>query len=108
MKASKWLSSYVRKDSVTEPLLLTFSSVEVEEVGPPNEKEEKLVAYFEELEQGVVLGSKTVLRFLVGNFGDETADWIGKKVVLYVDNNILYAGKRIGGLRFRLPEKGAK
>jgi hypothetical protein len=37
-------------------------------------------------------------------FGDDTDLTIGKQIVVYVDPNISYAGKIIGGIRMRAPK----
>ncbi len=35
---------------------------------------------------------------------DDTDDWIGKEIVLYTDPNVVYGGKRTGGIRIRAPK----
>jgi hypothetical protein len=35
---------------------------------------------------------------------EDTDDWTGKKIVLYNDPNVSYAGKIIGGIRVRAPK----
>jgi hypothetical protein len=105
MKANRFLSPYVRSADVKAAVLLTVASVEAEELGLEDQKEEKLVAYFAELDQGAVLGSKAVLNFFVDEFGEDTNGWVGKKVIMYKDPTIEYMGKRVGGIRFRLPDE---
>ena len=34
-------------------------------------------------------------------FGGETEEWIGKRVTLFVDPNVIYAGKKVPGLRIK-------
>jgi hypothetical protein len=36
---------------------------------------------------------------------DDPEEWIGQRVELYVDDNVNYAGKRVGGVRLRKPTK---
>jgi hypothetical protein len=35
---------------------------------------------------------------------DDTDHWIGQRVVLYVDPNVSYGGKVVGGIRIRAPK----
>lgn len=99
MRASKFMSTYLRKEEIDGDQELTISSVEVEEVGP--EKDPKPVMYFKEIEKGMIIGSKAVLNTLIDAFGDETDEWVGKKITVYVDPNVAFKGKRIGGLRVK-------
>lgn len=102
MKAGRFLSNYLKVTDVKEPLEVTISSVASEEFGrEDDEKEKKLVLYFKELEQGLVLG-KTLLNFCITRFGtDETDEWLGKKVTLYHDPNVFFRGQRVGGIRLK-------
>ena len=38
---------------------------------------------------------------------DDTDDWKGKRVVLYVDPTVMYAGQVVGGIRVRRPKPTA-
>ena len=90
-----------------EPLPVTISSVEEMEVGQP--KESKLVIFFKELEQGLVAGAG--IQRLLGELFDphydaetgssDTDTWLGQEMVLYYDPNVLFQGKRVGGVRLR-------
>ena len=102
MKTSKHLSKFLKTKDVKAPTNVTISAVEEQEF----QEETKLVVYFAEIEQGLVC-AKTVIRDLNTFFSPENEDtdeWIGNKAVLYNDPNVLYQGKRVGGLRLRLPE----
>jgi hypothetical protein len=35
---------------------------------------------------------------------DNTDDWIGKQIVLFVDPSVSFAGKIVGGIRLRAPK----
>lgn len=45
--------------------------------------------------------NKTNGRILQGHFGDDTDGWIAKKVVVSHDPDVMYAGRRVGGIRVR-------
>ena len=62
----------------------------------------KLVVYFEDTAPGMVL-NQTNLRTLINAFGDDDSDMIGKEIELYADRNVMMGGRRVGGLRIRIP-----
>lgn len=70
-----------------------------EAVGLGEKQERKLVVYFKEIEQGLVL-NKTNGKMLVKNFGDETDAWVGQPVELYVAE-VEYQGETQLGIRIR-------
>lgn len=106
MSISRFLSNFLKVDSIKEPTTVTVQSVAVEEIG--QEKEEKLVLYFKEFDQGLI-PSKQVIRFLLASAKlTEAADLpelqkaiVNKQFVMYVDPNVYYGGNRVGGLRLR-------
>jgi len=101
MKISKFVSNYIKSADLKKPQTVTISTVEVEKFEPKDRPaEEKLVLYTVELDQGVVLCKAAILQ-LEELFGDETDGWLGKKVVIFCDPNIMFGGKRVGGIRFK-------
>ena len=46
--------------------------------------------------------NNTNLNELVEKLGRDPRDWIGALIGLYVDTNVIYAGKRVAGLRLRV------
>lgn len=99
MKARRFLGSYLQKEDVPDPVIVTVASSSEESLDE-NEKA-KLILYFEEFEKGLVC-NVTNINTLIDIFrSDETDDWVGKKAVLFVDKGVMYAGKRVGGLRLR-------
>lgn len=102
MKVGKFVSPFLKADDVKAPMTLTIESVE--SVSFRNEGEEDrecILVKFREVDQGAVAG-KPALRQLIEIFGsDETEDWLAKKVVLFVDKDVKYKGKRMACLRFR-------
>ena len=47
--------------------------------------------------------NKTNLRILIKAYGRSTADWIDKTIILYVDPNVMFSGRLVGGVRVRIP-----
>lgn len=101
MKQSKFLK---KEDCGPNGILVTLSSVSEMNVALPSAPEEyKWCAHFVEVELPLVLNS-TNLQIMAAVFGsEETDEWTGKKIVLYNDPNVSYAGKLTGGIRCRAP-----
>ena len=81
------------------PQKVTVRRVTSEEIGIGDQKTTKMVLYFGEMEQGLVL-NKTNGKLLVKLFGDETDSWVGQTVELYVAE-VEYQGEKQAGLRLR-------
>lgn len=95
----KWLKS----SDVEKPAIVTISGATEEELqNLEGKKDNRIALSFEEDLPGLIL-NQTNKFFLIDAYGDETDDWIGKKIVIYVAN-IPYQGKMVSGLRVRLPK----
>lgn len=102
MKVGKFISPYLRADDVKAPMTLTIESVEAVAFKNDDEPDrECILVKFREIDQGVVAG-KPSLRQLVEILGtDESDEWVGKKVCLFVDPSVKFKGKKMACLRFR-------
>jgi hypothetical protein len=100
MFPGKWL----KKEDVPTPVVGTITRVTREEVNADNGgKELKVVMAFAEsnLKPMILnIGNATAVTEM---YGDDSANWIGKRVEIYTDPNVMFGGKRIGGLRLRAP-----
>lgn len=101
-------SKFMKKEDVGAGALMTVEGCEphnvAKEGAPP---ENKWCLTFAEMDKPLVLNS-TNIQLCERIFGsDDTDEWIGKKLVLYTDPNVSYAGKIVGGIRVRAP-KAAK
>lgn len=75
--------------------------VEVETLGQGDDQETKPVLYFRGKDKGLAL-NKTNAETITDICGsDETDDWRGKSIILYVDKNVRMGDKRVGGIRVR-------
>lgn len=101
MNPHKFLTSYLKADQLKgREMTCTICDCRAEQVGRGEDQSEKLVVYFQEIDQGLVL-NKSNLSYLIGALGDETEMWIGKRVTVYHDPNVMFAGRRVGGLRVK-------
>ena len=107
MYESKWLRS---ADLGDEDATVTIKRLREEEVGTDKEgkEESKLVAYFAEWDKPLVL-NKTNTLTLAAILGDETDDWINKRVTLFV-TEVQFGKEMVPAIRIRkkLPRPAAK
>ena len=96
-------SSYLKQSDFDEAgLIVTVSHVEQKNVAREDEPpENKWVAYFKEYEKGMVLNTTNINGLAKACDSDDTDNWPGKEVVVYVDPNVGYGGKTTGGLRIK-------
>jgi len=103
-KVSEMLpSSYLKQSDFDENgLICTVARVEQENVAREDEPpEHKWVVYFAEFEKAMVLNSTNINGLAKACDSDDTDDWPGKEVVVYVDPTVSFGGKVTGGLRIK-------
>lgn len=98
-------SKFLKKEDVGGGALMTVQGCEqynvAKEGAPP---ENKWCLTFEETDKPLVLNSTNIqLCERIFN-SDDTDVWVGKRIVLYTDPNVSYAGKVVGGIRVRAPK----
>jgi len=98
-------SKYLRKEDLDDELIVTIKALKLEDM-PGGNGEQRWVIYFKEQQKGLV-ANNTTLRVLEKALGDESDAWVGKKVVLYVDDGVTFKGQVVGGLRLRPVKKSA-
>jgi hypothetical protein len=76
---------------------LQIAEVVKEEVG--QDKQKKMVLYFQDRKKGLVL-NKTNSAALAAKFGDDTTDWVGKNAQLFTEL-VHFQGRTTDGLRVR-------
>ncbi len=102
-------SKFLKQSDIDSPKLWTISDVKKQNVAPENKDPEyKGVMFFEESEKGMVLNKVNLQRAQTTCKSDDTNDWIGQKIVVFVDEEVEYGGKQVGGLRLRAPKPTKK
>lgn len=93
-------SSYLKAADLKKATVVTIEDFKQEKVG--QDQEEKWVLYAKEMTKGIVL-NKTMGEQLKAIFGDveDSDELLGKKIEIYVDRTVPFAGKIVGGVRFR-------
>jgi hypothetical protein len=102
MRVSEMTSSkFLKQSDITAPTKVTIKGLKLENVARDDEEpEKKWTISFREFDKGMVL-NKVNLSRLADAHGDETDNWIGKQVWLYVDEDVEFGGKVVGGLRLK-------
>lgn len=96
------VSKFLRKEDFDEDRVMTIKGVKLEDM-PGDDGQQKWVLYFREDAKGMAL-NVTSIRVLEKAFGDDSDMWLGKRVMLYVDPNVSFGGRVVGGLRLRAPK----
>ena len=87
--------------------VLTIKSYEQETMGQGKEMVEKWVLYFREIKKGLGL-NKTNGKMCCKLFGsDDMDDWVGKKIAIYVKDDVEYQGEIVSAIRVRSKLPGA-
>jgi hypothetical protein len=95
-------SKYLKQTDVKDEMVVTVQKVGKANVARENDEPEyKWLIRFEELPKPMVLNSTNIKRLAKSCGSDDTDDWVGKQVVLYVDPDVEFAGNVVGGLRVR-------
>jgi hypothetical protein len=96
-------SRFLKKEDVPAPVLVTISAI-THEVVDKDTEEKKWAMHFEEFDKPLALNS-TNLQITAKACGSQDSDeWLGRKMVLFTDDNVSFAGKIVGGLRLRAPK----
>lgn len=101
LKSSKFLT----KHDVEPDILVTIKSCREMDVSMESQAPEmKWTLMFEELAKPLVLNitNGKLIEAITGS--DESDGWIGKKVILYNDKTIMFAGQLTGGIRIKPPD----
>jgi len=96
-------SSYLKQSDFDESgAIVTVSSIVEKNVARQDDPVEmKWLVHFEEFEKAMVLNPTNINALGKACGSDDTDDWTGKEVIVYVDPTISYGGKLTGGLRIR-------
>jgi len=91
-------SAYLSRKDAVNPLRLTMETAYMEEM--PDGKTEPVLSWSDHGVKPMVL-NVTNRMFLRDLYGDDSDDWRGKPIEVYVDPNVMHKGQRVGGLRLR-------
>ncbi len=105
------VSKFLKKEDIGEGKYWTISRVQRENISAEGaDPEYKVCVHFQESEKPLVLNSTnaTIIGKITGFDEDIDKNWVGHKIVLYVDENVTYKGKLVGGIRVRKAKQQAQ
>lgn len=91
-------SKFLKKEDAGEGILVTITGVDQQNVGKTDSPELKWVCLFKECKP-LVLNSTNLALIERALGSDDSDDWIGKKIVLFNDENVSFGGQVTGGVR---------
>lgn len=93
-------SRYLKASDCEEgDLILTIRELKQERVGQGKDAEDKWIAYFEEVDKGLIL-NKTNTNTIAKLYGDDTDDWEGKKITLFA-TEVQFGTEMMNAIRVR-------
>jgi hypothetical protein len=97
-------AKYLKKEDIPSPINSSILWTKEEEVTAPGKgTETRLVLYFEGLKKELVLNTANAEALAEITGTDEYEQWSDVPIELYVDPDVKYGGKKIGGIRIRKP-----
>lgn len=87
---------------IKAPTRVTVRAIVPEQLRSGESKQQKYIIYFDELPKGLPI-NRTILKVMAAAFGEYTEQWVGKRVRLYVDATVEFAGRTVGGVRVQVP-----
>lgn len=96
-------TKYLSKDDIKMPTIGVIENVINETLGSGDDQEIKPVMYFKSgIDKPMVINATNWLN-VESVYGEDSDNWIGKMIEVWVDPAVAFGGKRIGGLRLREP-----
>jgi hypothetical protein len=107
MKVSaKATSKYLSKADIAVPLIAIMDVVRTETLQNPTEQKDVLHFVGEQIKPLVL--NVTNKRVIIAAYGDESDDWRGKPLDIYVNHDVTNSsGQVVGGVRVRIPALAA-
>lgn len=96
-------SRYMGKDDIVPGRILTIHSVVPEGVESDGDVKQKVVMYFIENDAKPWIVNAGNWMTIEDAYGEESDHWSGKTIELFVDPTVMFGGKRVGGVRVRIP-----
>lgn len=86
-------SAQVNADDVLQPITVTITAVEA------GNAEQPIFIHLAEMPDKTFRPAKTVRRLLVHAWGTDGAEYVGRRLTLYNDKTVKWAGQEVGGVR---------
>jgi hypothetical protein len=101
-------SNYLKQTDFPEDYVVTVRAIERKNIAMDGKPADfKWLAHYNEFEKPMVLNATNIQLMAKACGSDDTDDWIGKQVIVYVDENVSFGGELVGGLRIRKHKQAA-
>src|SRR6266478_4205418 len=95
-------SRFLKKEDADPAIGVTIGKISKQNVAPDGQEPDyKFCLHFEETEKPLVLNTTNGQLIAKALGSEETNDWAGQKIALYLEPNVSFGGKLIGGIRAR-------
>ena len=95
-------SKYLKQSDVQDEMLVTIRKVGKGNIAKEGDEPQfKWMIAFSEFKKPMILNSTNIKRLARACGSDDTDNWAGKIVLLYVDPDVEFSGNVVGGLRIR-------
>lgn len=97
---------YLRSDDLgDDDVTVTIKDCTQEMVGQGRDAQLKLVLLFREFEKGLII-NKTNATTIAKMHGDDTDEWLGKRIVLWVNHDVQFGNEIVSAIRVRAKAPG--
>ena len=97
-------SNYLGQDDLGSPTVVVIHEAVMDKVKDDDGRpQDKLVLHFKADKLKPWIVNSTNWQTIEDSYGDDTDGWIGKPIEVYVDPNVMFGKKKVGGVRVRIP-----
>ena len=104
-------SKYLKKSDLDDyegEAVVTVVGVKRANIAREDQAEDlKWLIKFKEFEKPMVLNSTNIQLTARACGSEDTDDWKGKQIIVYIDENVSFGGKLVGGLRIKTLKRKA-
>ena len=102
-RGSVFPSKYLGKEDVAQPIRAMIGSIYMEQIQGDHGMENKAVLAFSDAGIKNMIVNSTNWDALAAAYGEDADGWLGKPVEVYTDPGVMFGGRRVGGVRVRIP-----
>lgn len=102
-RSDAFTGSYLKQDDVPHPIVAAVGKVVMETLGQGADAETKPILHFTDSHVKPMVLNFGNWGTIESAYGEDSDMWTGKPVEVYVDPNVMFGTKKVGGLRIRIP-----
>lgn len=90
-----------------DPIAVVIKHAEMEEINGDGGKESKAVLHFDRDKLKPMILNSGNWQTIEEAYGEDTDAWVGNPIEVFIDPKVMYGGKKVGGVRVRIPSSGS-